>query len=146
MHRRRTGALLAVMPLAMVACVESSPTPESNPLPIFAGSNDYCAVPDFDLDVLAHVPGPGSTPVDDVNWFARPVPHDGDDWIIAFASHDQNYLYNLSEDRRVMIPDRSDAVATPDGRYMTVPLVLHPRLDDPLLSGRPHARRIGGRP
>ncbi len=56
-----------------------------------------------------------------MNWFARPVPHDGEDWIIAFASHDQNYLYNLSTDRRVRIPDRSDAVATPDGRYMTVP-------------------------
>ncbi|MDA1102247.1 MAG: hypothetical protein O2956_01435, partial [Gemmatimonadetes bacterium] len=43
------------------------------------------------------------------------------DWIIAFASHNQNYLYNLTTDQRVQIPDRSDAVATPDGRYMTVP-------------------------
>jgi hypothetical protein len=90
-------------------------------LAIFQGSDNFCALPQFELDVLAHVPGADSPPVDDVNWFARPVPHDGEDWIIAFASHDQNYLYNLSTDRRVRIPDRSDAVATPDGRYMTVP-------------------------
>jgi hypothetical protein len=90
-------------------------------LAIFSGSSDYCAIPDFGADVLAHVPAEGQPQIDDVNWFARPVFHGGDDWIIAFASHDQNYIYNLSTDRRVMIPDRSDAVATPDGRYMTVP-------------------------
>jgi hypothetical protein len=66
-------------------------------------------------------PGPGEDPVDDVNWFARPVPNESGDWIIAFASHSQNYLYNLTQGTRVKIPDRSDAVATPDGRYMTVP-------------------------
>lgn len=78
-------------------------------------------MPEFGLEVLAERPGPDAPPVDDVNWFARPVPHDGSDWIIAFASHDENYIYNLTTDRRVRIPDRSDAVATPDGRYMTVP-------------------------
>jgi hypothetical protein len=88
---------------------------------MLAESPDYCAVPEFALEVLAERPGPEARPIDDVNWFARPVPHDGDDWIIAFASHDQNYIYNLTTDRRVQIPDRSDAVATPDGRYMTVP-------------------------
>ena len=66
-------------------------------------------------------PRPGQEPVDDVNWFARPVPNESGDWIIAFASHSQNYLYNLSQGTRVKIPDRSDAVATPDGHYMTVP-------------------------
>ena len=40
---------------------------------------------------------------------------------MAFASHDQNYLYDLTRGRRVKIPDKSDAVATPDGRYITVP-------------------------
>lgn len=82
---------------------------------------DYCALPETALEVLATRPGEDRPPVDDVNWFARPVPHAGDDWIIGFASHDQNYMYNLTTDRRVRIPDRSDAVATPDGRYMTVP-------------------------
>ena len=66
-------------------------------------------------------PGADEAPVDDVNWFARPVRHDGTDRIVAFASHNQNYLYNLTAGVRVRIPDRSDAVATPDGRYMTVP-------------------------
>ena len=96
------------------------------PLSIAEGSADFCALPPFQLDVLAKVPGPDAAPIDDVNWFARPVPHAGEDWIIAFASHDQNYLYNLSTDRRVSIPDRSDAVATPDGRYMTVPSYYTP--------------------
>jgi hypothetical protein len=100
--------------------------PETEPLAIFAGSSDYCALADFDVEVLTRVPGPTGEAIDDVNWFARPVPHDGDDWIVGFASHDQNYLYNLSTDRRIAIPDRSDAVATPDGRYMTVPSYYTP--------------------
>ena len=56
-----------------------------------------------------------------MNWFARPVPNPEGRWIVAFASHDQNYLYDLSRGRRVKVPDKSDAVATPDGRYITVP-------------------------
>lgn len=88
---------------------------------MFAGTGDYCAIPPMGVDVLATAPASEATIVDDVNWFARPLLHDGSDFIIAFASHDQNYLYNLSTDERVEIPDRSDAVATPDGRYMTVP-------------------------
>jgi hypothetical protein len=59
--------------------------------------------------------------VDDVNWFARPVPNPDGRYIVGFASHDQNYLYDLTRGRRVKIPDKSDAVATPDGRYVTVP-------------------------
>lgn len=88
---------------------------------LFEGTGDYCALPPMGVEVLASAPTSEATAVDDVNWFARPVLHDGSDFIIAFASHDQNYLYNLSTDERVQIPDRSDAVATPDGRYMTVP-------------------------
>ena len=91
------------------------------PVAMLATSTDYCEIPEMALDVLADRPGPGAPPVDDVNWFARPVAHPGDDWIVAFATHDQNYIYNLTTDERVAIPDRSDAVATPDGRYMTVP-------------------------
>jgi hypothetical protein len=125
------GLLTALIGLTAVGCGEAPREPEdagpaARRLAIFSGSADYCALPQFDLDVLARVPGPDAAPVDDVNWFARPVPHPGDDWIIAFASHDQNYLYNLSTDRRVAIPDRSDAVATPDGRYMTVPSYYTP--------------------
>ncbi|MDH3270019.1 MAG: hypothetical protein OEN56_01725 [Gemmatimonadota bacterium] len=90
------------------------------------GTDDYCDVPALALDVLAHQPTGDTPAVDDVNWFARPVPHDGDEWIIAFASHDQNYLFDLTNGIRVRIPDRSDAVATPDGRYMTVPSYYTP--------------------
>lgn len=91
-----------------------------------AGSADYCAIPDHDVEILALRPSTTEAPVDDVNWFARPVPHDGEEWLVAFASHDQNYLYDLSNGRRIAIPDRSDAVATPDGRYMTVPSYYTP--------------------
>ncbi|MDH3733006.1 MAG: hypothetical protein OEU54_05705 [Gemmatimonadota bacterium] len=91
-----------------------------------AGPVDYCEVPAFGSDVIAARPAEGDAPVDDVNWFARPVPHEGDDRILGFASHDQNYLYNITTGVRVRIPDRSDAVATPDGRYMTVPSYYTP--------------------
>jgi hypothetical protein len=120
---------LALSLAPLLGCAEPREQRAAEPqeqLAIFQGSSDYCSLPRFESDVLAHVPGAASPPVDDVNWFARPIPHDGDDWIIAFASHDQNYLYNLSTDRRIKIPDRSDAVATPDGRYLTVPSYYTP--------------------
>lgn len=66
-------------------------------------------------------PGPGEPAIDDVNWFARPVPHPRGHKVIAFASRNLNYMYDLTSGTRIRIPDRSDAVATPDGRYMTVP-------------------------
>jgi hypothetical protein len=59
--------------------------------------------------------------IDDINWFARPVPNGAGDYIVTYASHNQNYLYNLSTGQRIAIPDKSDAVATPDGRFITVP-------------------------
>jgi hypothetical protein len=65
-------------------------------------------------------------PIDDVNWFARPVPNRAGDYVVAFASHNQNYLYNLTTGQRVAIPDKSDAVATPDGRFVTVPSYYTP--------------------
>lgn len=83
-------------------------------------------MPEVGVDVLALRPADGESPVDDVNWFARPVPHGGEEWIVAFARHDQNHLYDLPHGTRVRIPDRSDAVATPDGRYMTVPSYYTP--------------------
>jgi hypothetical protein len=85
------------------------------------GSKEYCSVETAGARVEVVRPSANEPPVDDVNWFARPVPNDAGDWIIAFASHEQNYLYNLSTGRRIKIPDRSDAVATPDGRFVTVP-------------------------
>ena len=93
----RMAAIPAVLALVLAACGDGTASEEP------------------DESVAASVaPADSEAPIDDVNWFARPVPHDGDDWIVAFASHDQNYLYNVSTDRRVPIPDRSDAVATPD--------------------------------
>ncbi len=59
--------------------------------------------------------------IDDINWFSRPVRNPQNDYIVTYASHNQNYLFNLSKGTRAAIPDRSDAVATPDGRFITVP-------------------------
>ena len=127
--RRRVLAITALLLLG-AGCSGGEPRSDTNepalPEAMRASSEDYCAIPEMALHVLADRPGPGADPIDDVNWFARPVAHPGDDWIVAFASHDQNYLYNLTEDERVAIPDRSDAVATPDGRYMTVPSYYTP--------------------
>ena len=116
---RFAGLLTASLAVGCGGAADAPPA--AGTLAIFTGSADYCALPDLGVEVLARAPGSNGEAIDDVNWFARPVPHDGDDWIVGFASHDQNYLYNLSTDRRIAIPDRSDAVATPDGRYMTVP-------------------------
>lgn len=82
---------------------------------------DYCAIESPGTAVEIVRPGPAEAAVDDVNWFARPVPNPQGRRIVAFASHNANYLYDLSGQRRVRIPDRADAVATPDGRFMTVP-------------------------
>ena len=81
----------------------------------------YCVVDSPGTKVEVVRPGAAEPPLDDVNWFARPVPNAKGDWIVAVASHNLNYLYNLSTGVRVRIPDKSDAVATPDGRYVTVP-------------------------
>ena len=131
MKNGRRTLLAATLPLLAAASCggetsEAGANEPTLPVAMLATSEDYCAIPDMALDVLADRPGANAPPVDDVNWFARPVVHPGDDWIIAFASHDQNYIYNLTTDKRVAIPDRSDAVATPDGRYMTVPSYYTP--------------------
>jgi hypothetical protein len=81
----------------------------------------YCAVPTAGAAVEVVRPGPGEPAIDDVNWFARPVPNAAGRRLVAFASHNLNYLYDLTSGKRIRIPDKSDAVATPDGRYMTVP-------------------------
>ena len=81
----------------------------------------FCAIDTPGARVLVSRPAAGEPPLDDVNWFARPVPNPRGDRIVAVASHDLNYLYNLTTGRRIRIPDKSDAVATPDGRYITVP-------------------------
>ncbi|MEM7414985.1 MAG: hypothetical protein AAF389_05765 [Gemmatimonadota bacterium] len=127
---RSTSTLVAALALStLVGCAAGEPEEsglEEQLAILFEGTDDYCSIDGISAEVLAQAPREGGAPVDDVNWFARPVLHDGDDFIIAFASHDQNYLYNLSTDSRVKIPDRSDAVATPDGRYMTVPSYYTP--------------------
>ncbi len=88
---------------------------------------DYCRVDSRGTRVLVERPADDEPAVDDVNWFARPVPNPDGRWIVGFASHDQNYLYDLTRGRRIRIPDRSDAVATPDGRYVTVPSHYTPK-------------------
>jgi hypothetical protein len=81
----------------------------------------YCAVDTAGRSVQVVRPGPGDPVLDDVNWFARPVPNAAGHHIVAVASHNLNYLYDLTSGTRVRIPDTSDAVATPDGRFITVP-------------------------
>lgn len=81
----------------------------------------YCAVASPGMAVEVSRPAAGDPPLDDVNWFARPVPHPKGQRIVAVGSHDLNYLYNLTTGTRIRIPDKSDAVATPDGQYLTVP-------------------------
>jgi hypothetical protein len=85
------------------------------------GTPAYCRVATLGNEVVVQRPSSSEDPVDDVNWFARPVPNPAGRYVVGFASHDQNYLYDLSRGRRVVIPDKSDAVATPDGRYISVP-------------------------
>ncbi|HTM32072.1 MAG TPA: hypothetical protein VL263_12250 [Vicinamibacterales bacterium] len=81
----------------------------------------YCRVSTPGTELVVERPSSSEDPVDDVNWFARPVPNPDGRYVVGFASHDQNFLYDLTRGRRVAIPDKSDAVATPDGRYVTVP-------------------------
>lgn len=100
--------LLAAVPVAG-ANAQNIPTPS------------FCRVATPGTEVVAERPTSSEAPVDDVNWFARPVPNPEGRYIVGFASHDQNYLYDLTRGRRVKMPDKSDAVATPDGRYVTVP-------------------------
>ena len=73
-------------------------------------SADYCRVHSDGTEVLATRPAPDEAPIDDVNWFARPVPNPEGRWIVGFATHDQNYLYDLTRGRRVKIPDSSSVV------------------------------------
>jgi len=85
-------------------------------------AKSYCDVESSGSVLLTRPQADEAMPyINDVNWFARPVPNPNNDFVIAFASHNQNYLYNLSSGKRVAIPDTSDAVATPDGRFITVP-------------------------
>jgi hypothetical protein len=81
----------------------------------------YCRVSTSGTEIVVERPSASELPIDDVNWFARPVPTGDRRHVVAFASHDQNYLYDLTSGRRIRIPDKSDAVATPDGRFVTVP-------------------------
>ncbi len=105
------GLGAAMSPAPHARAVQSSPTV------------DYCAVETSGTTVDVVRPQPSDDPsvIDDVNWFARPVPNPDGHWIVGYASHNLNYLYDLTTGRQVRIPDESDAVATPDGRYMTVP-------------------------
>jgi len=120
--RRALGVIAAGGFLAGLGCSDGSDGARSSSADLFAAeASDYGAVAPISAHVLIERPGEGEPPIDDVNWFARPVMHAGTDRIVAFASHDENYLYNLTRGVRVRIPDRSDAVATPDGRFMTVP-------------------------
>jgi len=105
-------ALSTVAALACIAAAPVSIAQEDVP--------EYCDI-ESAHDTLLVRPNGTETPIDDINWFARPVPNPMGHWMVGYAMHDQNYLYDLTTGKRVMIPDKSDAVATPDGKYMTVP-------------------------
>lgn len=108
---RPTSGVAAGLVMALVAQALAAP---GDPPP-------YCVVETSGRAVEVVRPGPGDPPLDDVNWFARPVPNPAGRRIVAVASHNLNYLYDLGSGARIRIPDRSDAVATPDGRFITVP-------------------------
>jgi hypothetical protein len=106
----RTPAVVALV-VALVGHVTAAP----------GDPPAYCTVDTSGASVEIVRPAAGDAPLDDVNWFARPVPNAKGERIVAVASHNLNYLYNLTTGVRVRIPDKSDAVATPDGRFITVP-------------------------
>lgn len=116
MQRQRENRIFTIA--ATLACIAISAAS-------LAQAPGYCDV-EAAHDTLLVRPGPGERPIDDVNWFARPVPNADGHWIVGYAMHDQNYLYDLTTGKRVRIPDKSDAVATPDGKYMTVPSYYTP--------------------
>ena len=117
----RVGCILLAIALTGIGTVMSS---TSTALATQSGtSRAYCEVETAGTTVDVMRPQPSDDPpvIDDVNWFARPVPNPDGHWIVAYGSHNLNYLYDLTSGTQVRIPDESDAVATPDGRYMTVP-------------------------
>ena len=117
----RLRSVLAATAVAGLGVVVSSPS--TSIAAQIDASPDYCSVETSGTTVEVVRPGPSDDPpvIDDVNWFARPVPNPEGHWIVAYGRHNLNYLYDLTTGRQVRIPDESDAVATPDGRYMTVP-------------------------
>src|SRR5262245_11331914 len=97
-HVRHLTAALLVAAWANTAAAQNINTPA------------YCRVATPGIELVTERPSSSESPVDDVNWFARPVPNPDGRYIVGFASHDQNYLYDLSRGRRISIPDKSDAV------------------------------------
>lgn len=108
MARARVAVALVVALVTRAAAAPGDPPP-------------YCAVDSAGTAVKIVRPAAGDPPLDDVNWFARPVPNPAGHWVVAVASHNLNYLHDLTTGQKIRIPDKSDAVATPDGRYVTVP-------------------------
>jgi hypothetical protein len=115
--QRQPASILSLLYLLLAGSAASSAD---------GGSTAWCEVEPGSGDALLVRPGAGEPPITDINWFARPVPNPAGDWIIAYAMHDKNYMYNLTNGARIRIPDKSDAVATPDGRFMTVPSFYTP--------------------
>ena len=112
-----SACVAAVLATGATLLAQSNGTPPAAP----DDAPPYCAVETSGTTVEMVRPRPDEPPIDDVNWFARPVPNPRGHWIVGYASHNLNYLYDLTTGDRVRVPDASDAVATPDGRYLTVP-------------------------
>ncbi len=108
-------------PFLRVTVVALSVMVGGGPNAMLASEAPFCRIESPGSKVVLVRPGPKDAPIDDVNWFARPVPNPQQHRIIGYASHDLNYLYDLTTGDRIRIPDKSDAVATPDGAYITVP-------------------------
>ena len=55
---------------------------------------DYCAVetPGTTVEMVRPQPTDDPPVIDDVNWFARPVPNPDGHWMVAYANHNLNYL------------------------------------------------------
>ncbi|MEX2125203.1 MAG: hypothetical protein WD795_15030 [Woeseia sp.] len=76
---------LSVRAVALLVFISSA-----TECPAQAGKPAYCDVAP-QRDALLVRPAEGEPPI---NWFARPVPNPGNHWIIGYAMHDQNYLYD----------------------------------------------------
>lgn len=128
---QKAAALLALIG-ASAGCRTSGPDGSQlrsgDPL---ATTPPYCLVEKDGAQVEMIRPHDTEAKLTSVNWLAQPVPDAEGHWVVGVTSHGKNHLYDLTTGKRLRIPGRSDAVATPDGLYVTLP-PLHGEPDNTL--------------
>jgi hypothetical protein len=118
---QKAAALLALMG-ASAGCRTSGPDSSQlqsgNPL---AATPPYCLVEKDGAQVEMVRPHDTEAKLTSVNWLAQPVPDAKGHRVVGVTSLGKNQLYDLTAGKRLRIPGKSDAVATPDGLYVTLP-------------------------